>query len=322
MNEARTTEPVTPIHHMLNVFGWLLLPSRRPGVLGTPSRIEGRRIDGAPATLERVAAGWAFVGEPDPRRFFSDTELIKLMAQEFIPKLLYLRQEFAGEFFAAAVRHEGRAATHCVNAEGHAKEVTGGPGDDIDYIAWVLWAGEVDRAMTEAASVIVLALAAAEAQANSWAEAFGVARTDGRPKKQKPALIEVLRDLALAKGSALDLGRQPFQDLRFAIDRRNEFVHARPLQPVDLTRAPFVPGRSILIDARRSLVAVRRSLVEVSRCLSGDAETVRYLAACPLADPQDDDAWRSAYILTGIRPDPDFPPTLASTEDEAPAHQE
>lgn len=298
-------KPLTHPDQILNTFGWLMIPMRRPGALGCPARIEGRRANGEPAVLEAVGERWAFVGETEPRRMYEPHELIAVMAEEFRPLRLHLKADFASEFFAAAVRHLDRGDAHFAKAVGHSAGVASGHGD-IDPMAWVMWAGEVDRAMTEAASAILLALATAEAQANAWADAKGVSRTDARSGRSQPALIDALIDVAATAGHVVQLGRGPFQELRFAVDQRNDLVHARGIKPIDLRAAPFVPGLAQVVDARRCVRGVRLALVEVARAL-GELTGVRYLASCPLSDPNDHEEWRSAYIRSGLRADPDFP---------------
>jgi len=67
-----------------------------------------------------------------------------------------------------------------------------------------------------------------------------------------------------------------------------------------------IPGYEQSLDARRACRAVREALVALAYILG--IEPPGYLAYCPSGPAEDDDAWRNASVMTGMRQDSDFPP--------------
>jgi len=108
---------------------------------------------------------------------------------------------------------------------------------------------------------------------------------------------------------SLDALAKARQDLAAAVVWRKRIVHGDAHRfAVQLGgEASFRPGHSLSVEARRACFAVRRSLMATAERLGLDAPN--YLAYCPPVDPTDDEAWRTAEVMTGVRADPDFPTT-------------
>jgi hypothetical protein len=128
--------------------------------------------------------------------------------------------------------------------------------------------GELDRAFRAGATGVVLAVAAAEAQANDWAQNGGGwhGHEDGYPVQQK------LQLLAGRGGHDLALGEGILHELAQVVRSRKELVHASgAVRVLGLTAHEVVePSRAMSLDARRACWTVRRSLVNVARLLGYD----------------------------------------------------
>jgi hypothetical protein len=162
---------------------------------------------------------------------------------------------------------------------------------------------ELDRAARASITSIVLAIAAGEAQVNRWAQTWG----GWEANEDRLGVAEKCQVLAERVGHPVSLGEPPYQQLHQAMKRRHGFVHSVPVpEAVAVTGArALMPGSSISIEARQTCLAVRSSFVDLARRL--DVPAPRYLAYCPPAPADDDAAWSSASLMTGVRFDPDFP---------------
>jgi hypothetical protein len=99
---------------------------------------------------------------------------------------------------------------------------------------------------------------------------------------------------------------------------RDGFVHSKAEdQLVPLVGPTIVPGRSLSVEARWSCPVIRRSLVDLARAIGEDPP--RYLANCPPCEPDDDEGWGAAVMMTGARDDPDFPKVSEMLAAENPA---
>jgi hypothetical protein len=122
--------------------------------------------------------------------------------------------------------------------------------------------------------------------------------------------------LSERKGIALDLGAEPYQQLTLASLTRDTFVHSKrdPVMIPVSGENTVDPGRSMSLSARRTGFTVRRCMIDLARRL--EKEAPKYLQYCPPSDPEQDDAWFTATVMTGVRPDPDFPPTIQTNGPE------
>lgn len=117
--------------------------------------------------------------------------------------------------------------------------------------------------------------------------------------------------LAERAGAAIDLGRRPYQRLTVAVTRRHGYVHPGPNRNVSLRGAEAaVPGRTAAAEAREACLGVRQALVAFAEVIG--LPRPDYLRFCPPDDPPTEEAW-SAFVLAGIREDPDFPPVVSTS---------
>ncbi len=295
--QARNRKLFTPL------MGWLLMTGRRPGMLGAASALVGK-IDGAAARLDRAEDGW-LLSARNRRESLDTAGVVRLIgSRQFFPLQVEVIPDLAELLFMEAVHQAETSLTKLSMAAPHIDELSRS-GFERNAKAWVLATSELDRAVRAAMSSVVLAVAAGEAQVNSWAAELGGWQDD----EDRLNVAEKCVTLARRVGAEAELGRPPFQPLAVAVKRRNGFVHSKPLpEPVPAVGANApVPAKTISIEARATCLAVRRSFVELARLLSFDLPP--YLAHCPETDPSDDSTWRSANIMTGVRHDPDFPTT-------------
>jgi hypothetical protein len=284
-----------------SVIGWLLVRDRRPGMIGAAVALRGRSSTGS-ARLDRTDDdGWRLVvqhGESD----VTTADVLRLVGTgEFFPTTVEVVPDLAEMLFMEAV-HQAEASLLNVNsAAGH---LDGLLEDEKDILSAVLVQSKLDRAVRASIASIVLAIAAGEAQINRWANEFGGWTQDD----DHLGLGRKCEALARRVGRPLSLGAPPYQQLQQAVMRRNAFVHSKPVAeqvPATGAGAP-APGRSLSVEARLTCLAVRRSFVDLAGRL--DLSLPEYLAYCPSAAADDDAAWTSATVMTGVREDPDFPP--------------
>jgi hypothetical protein len=179
--------------------------------------------------------------------------------------------------------------------------------DPVDFtIATTL----LDRSVRRSISAVGLAVSAAEAQVNEWAEARG----GWRDREDLEPLVRKMRYVARKFGRDIDIGRSPFQELQSLVDFRHDVTHPKPIPQDVRLGGTEAPGRGPSIQARKTCFFIRRCLVDVARSIGLDPP--RYLAYCPPGPYDDDNAWRTAVVMTGVREDPDFP-RVGSLDDRA-----
>jgi hypothetical protein len=284
-----------------SMIGWLLSRNRRPGMIGWAVSFSGRTRSGR-AQLRRADSGWEFITS-DQRDELTAAEVLTLVGTgDFFPRTVDVVPDLAELLFKEAV-HQAEESLRNINAAArHTREVME---TDLksDPVPWVFATSELDRAARASIASIVLAIAAGEAQVNRWADAWGgLEQGDDRL-----GVAEKCQVLAERAGHPVRLGEPPYQQLHQAMKRRHGFVHSVPVPeavPVTGARA-LTPGSSISIEARQICLAVRSSFVDLARRL--DVPPPGYLAYCPPAPADDDAAWSSASLMTGVRLDPDFP---------------
>lgn len=278
--------------------------ARRCGRFRRP-HARGQRV------LRRAQADWELIEHGDTRRL-STAEVLRLVGTgDFFPRTVDVVPDLAQMLFMEAVHQAEVSHGRVIEAQTHIDELP----DNFrqNPTPWVLATAELDRAVRASIASILLAIAAAEAQVNRWAELSGGWQNgeDGLSAAEK---CLVLADRA---GRPISLGKPPYQRLRVASLRRNALVHSKPTAeriPVTGANAPM-PGRSAVVDARTTCLAVRQSLVDLAGRIGVDPP--RYLASCPPSRPDDDEAWRAASLRTGLRRDPVFPPMSQQLADGA-----
>lgn len=299
-------EAITPEQKARNrrlfgdLVGWLLLKNRRPGMIGAAVGLRGKSTKG-PVELVRVSDDeWQLIDGGESH--VTTADLLRLMGTgAFFPMVVDVVPDLAAMLFMEAVHQAEISLSKVRSAAQHLDDFRR---DDNEVVAFVLMEGELDRAVRASIASIVLAIAAGEAQINRWADERG----NWSQSEDRLGLARKCEALAARVGRPVSLGASPYQELQQAVARRNAFVHSRSVaEEVPATGAKVpLPGRSMSVEARSTSLAVRRSFVDLARRL--DVPPPSYLAYCPPAEPDDDAAWNAASVMTGVRPDPDFPP--------------
>jgi hypothetical protein len=300
-----------------DLLAWMFYPGRRPGLLGTAERIVGT-AGGRPAELRRVGAGWTFFVDEQPIESFEDAgqALDVIPRHSFMYTTAIVTERIADLLFQGAVEQaeeglrlywESLAMTVRMNIDVARDTIAPALLEPIlevpldDPINFVLATSLLDRSLRRSISAIATAIAAAEAQVNDWA-----ADRDGwSTSDAKEGLVRKMKILAGKYGVNVDIGSSPFQDLHDLIDSRHDIIHPNALpRPLELGGTE-PPGRGPSVRARKTCFYVRACLVDLGRTIG--ANPPAYLAYCPPAAYDDDDAWKTAIIATGARDDPDFP---------------
>jgi hypothetical protein len=284
------------------MIGWLLSEDRRPGMIGAAVAFRGRMDDGS-ASLTRAEGAWE-LESPTRQEQLGPGEVIRLIGLgEFFPRTVDIVPDLAELLFMEAV-HQAEVSIAKINAARPHIEMLGDSDLGTNPIPWVMATAELDRSVRASITSIVLAVAAGEAQVNRWA---GI--SDGWSNgEDRLGVVEKCRVLAARSGHAINLGSSPYQQLQQAVNRRNAFVHSMPVpEAVPATGArATVPGHSLLVESRTACLAVRSSFIDLAHVL--EVPSPAYLAYCPHGSPEDEESWRSASVLTGVRRDPEFPP--------------
>lgn len=288
-----------PSPRRANLLGWLLSAGRRPGVPGKCIGLSRRRSE---PELRLEDGQWWDHREVPLAPIEVSAILEKNAAGDLPLHYAHIELGIADLLFQEAVARGQASVLHLEKGERHIVSLLA-EAEPTGIMAYVLAAGEYDRALRAAAAAIVLAIAAGEAQVNEWADRMGGWSDD----EWTLPVHEKCRVLSERAGNGLELGRPPLQDLAGAVVWRKRIVHGDAhCFAVQLGgEASFRPGHSLSVEARRACFAVRQCLVATADRLGLPAPD--YLAYCPPVEPTDDAAWRTAEILTGTREDPDFP---------------
>lgn len=286
---------------VLALLGWLGSDGRRPGMLGRATGLSRRRA-GRP-DLIRDGRRWR---PPESGDSLEAMDVVREVARGSLTlNFVHVEPDLAGELLPEAIRRAEESVLKLAAAQKHVDELM--ETEDDPRMPWVMATSALDRVLTASVTAVILAVAAAEAQVNAWAEWSG-----GWDEDEDRLSVDLkCSALAARHGVTLPLGQGALQALGRTVDLRNQFVHSKPVpQPMPLggKRRP-VPGRSISEDARRACLSVRQALLETSRAIGAEPPT--YLAYCPPVAPEDDGAWSTANILAGSRDDPDFPSATA-----------
>lgn len=276
--------------------------SRRPGMLGRAVAIRGRTA-GGDASLRREGDHWEFES-PEENSSVGLADVLALVgSRRFEPRVVDVVPELSGILFQEAVHQAETALNSLIATQTHIDELVEAEGDDT-VMPFVLATSGLDRVVRSSMASVVLAIAATEAQLNTW----GAAGTGWDDQEDNLSPIEKCVSLAERSGESIDLGRQPYQSLKTAVRRRNLLVHSRPIAealPATGTRA-WSPGRTIAHEARQTCHSVRLCLIDLADRTAVDRPS--FLAYAPATGPDDVEAWRTASVMTGTRADPDFPP--------------
>jgi hypothetical protein len=291
------------------MLGWLFMSTRRPGMIGAATSFSGTTLTG-PAKLERTETGWDFTSGDRQDHVTTADVLAMVGSSAFFPRTVEVVPDLADLLFAEAVHQAEVSLQKLRAADPHIQEAIH---TDIETnpLPWVFATSELDRAVRASITSIVLAIAAAEAQANRWAIESG----GWNAEEDRLSVTRKCQVLAERVGGSVTLGQPPYQQLGHAVKMRNAFVHSMPIpEPVPVTGArTVVPGTSISVEARATCLAVRSSFVDLARRLT--VPLPKYLATCPPVAPDNDAVWTSATVMTGSREDPDFPRVVDRASD-------
>jgi hypothetical protein len=285
------------------VLSWLFLPARRPGMLGPAASFTGTAPRGKAKLRKKENGNWDFSVEGGGTQSIDAVSVLTLIGSgQFHPHKVRVLPDLAEPLFMQAVHEAEMSAVKIDEAGRHLNSVL--TSEEASQVgSWVVAAAALDRGLRAGIVSVILAIASGEAQVNCWAELSGGWLDD----EDHWNLVNKCEGLAKRAGQPIEKGKDPYQQLQEAVMRRNSLLHSRPVEePFPVTGSKkALPGRWMLLEARRSCFAVRTSLVDLARRLK--VATPEFLAYCPHGDPTDDEAWRSATVLTGVRPDPDFP---------------
>ena len=261
------------------------------------------RLDGAPATLTRVDDGWSLGGD----HVVMPIDAVRQMTEgHFFPESAVIEPQITSLLFETAVRRAHSAVANLRNAEVHLVELSESS-DDTFVLPFVRASHDLDQVLQDSITASVLSVAAAESQLNEWAASRGGWGED----EDRVAVTNKMELLAGRVGKSINLGRVPYQRLSVAVSRRHGYVHPGASRNVSLRgSAAVVPGRTAAAEAREACLGVRQALVALARLIGEPLPD--YLRLCPPDDPPTEDAW-GAYVLAGIRDDPDFPPSSLSS---------
>jgi hypothetical protein len=290
---------------------WGGIGTRRAGTLGYVVSLVGKDSAGSPIEARHLDTdAWRLMDAGgNTVRDLAGTELVGLAGGGSLTlTAAKIRQDLPALLFQAAVAAAEDSLTHVQKAEGGTGLVSDDPESGAAF-EFMMAMSEQDAAVRSAIPATVFAVATAEAQVNGWAAERGGWVAAGKDDEDRLCLVQKCKALAAKAKVSLDVGRQPYQDLRAVVKRRDELVHAKSEeQLVPLVGPTTVQGRSLSVYARQSCSVVRRSLVDLARAIGEDPP--RYLAYCPPCEPDDDEGWRRAVGMTGAREDPDFPKVM------------
>jgi hypothetical protein len=148
---------------------------------------------------------------------------------------------------------------------------------------------------------LLFAAFAAEAYANDFL--YEKWAGEDRKKLQRLPTVEKYACLPRRAGATtvLDRSREPLRKLEWLFDRRNELVHARPLDDRDLT---WDPTNHNPLDAATSIVAV----ADAASTLFGGAEAGSVLSRALVE--------RERLLAYGVRASKDLPDLHATPSDQ------
>lgn len=291
------------------LFRAAVFEGRPPGTTGRVLAFEGTDAHGRPANLTRKGQLWELsVAETETQEIGLDEVLRLVAAGSLRFDAMTVEPEIADHLFKHAVQQAEEALGKYLEAERELEKLLEADDEGDELIPFTLHAGALDRCVARAVTSIVLSVVSAEAQLNKWAEERGGWRKQERRDEDRLPAHEKCRVLALRAGVTVDVEGTAWSDLREVVRLRNRIVHSKPVREVARlsNESHRVPGYEQSVEARRACRAVREAMVALAGILG--TEPPSYLAYCPPAPAEDDDAWRNASVTTGMRPDPDFPP--------------
>jgi hypothetical protein len=279
---------------------WVVL-DRPPGIHGSAAKITSHR--NSSAELRRTPDSWVYVDDAGQARAVTVQEMLDLVdSGQFRPVYVHVQPDTMETLFKRAVTLAAASVQGLRRVSARLEQREQAP----DVMLFVENSHDLDESLASAMLSIVAAIAAGEAQLNAWAHS-------GLAPDREGGLHERLTNFASNHGHPLTLSEGPLAALGRTVDRRNDVIHGSTALEQYSFRQGLTPGRTESVNARKACIAVRQSLLLVATTLG--LEKPRYLAYCPAARADDDNAWATAVLLTGTRPDPDFPTVAESLRD-------
>lgn len=310
------------LERFLETILWMAWP-QRPGFLGVPLELRGRLpSDEDAAFIKRGDDWWFVVPAQDREEEVEPSEVGHLMArEEFLPSSVVVVPVIAHHVYLAAIieteaAHQSwrQALREVVEAVPDARRFFNDQSyfdalimDTHDPMGFVMAMDAMDACVRHSVTAIPLAIAAADAQVNAWANTRG----GWSESEERKGLAIRYQLLAQRVGIELSLSEEPLGSLRDRIKLRNDLIHGNAIaeeQPLEQRGA----GRPLMLDARGSCLVVRQALLAMAEMLGEPPPS--YLAFCPEASVEDDEGWRNARVLTGLREDSVFPKAGSTIE--------
>jgi hypothetical protein len=245
-------------------LGWLMYDGRRPGMLGAAVSFTGRTRRGK-AALRRTGSHWEMTEAGTAREVTTADVLTMVGAGDFFLLTADVVPDLAELLFKEAVQQAEASHGHVVEAARHSSELA----DDLrqNPVPWILTASELDRATRTSISSMVLAIAAAEAQVNRWAELSGGWHDD----EDRRPVTKKCQILAGRAGHDVSLDRAPYQQLCVALRRRDALLHSKPRPetlPVTVPEHRCQDGQRALTRGRHVSPCASASWIWHTRSLS------------------------------------------------------
>lgn len=298
-------------------IAWLFYESRRPGLLGASKAIKGKTANGTRATLVKSGSQWTFhINGVEIATYEDVAKAIEVIPQHgFVPETVVVVPAVTDQLYQGAVEQAEAALNKYLQSVAiairsdleSARKLLPPPmlerflkvpiADPFDFVMSTAF---LDQALRHGMASIALAISAGESQVNEWVETLG----SWESGEDNESLVKKMKVLARKAGADLDIGRNPFQSLQRSVDFRHELIHPQPIEKEFELGTAAGPGRDMSIQARSACLHVRECLIEVAGVLH--IRPPAYLRYCPPCQPDDDEAWENAVVLTGVRPDPDF----------------
>lgn len=312
--DSLTTAEEDRLERLMEAILWMAWP-RRPGFLDVPLELRGVTADGQAVRLSPEENVWRLeVQGETPTTLSEPREVVRLMAEKgFLPSSIVVVPEIAPHVYLAAIIETEHAqlrweAALCAvltavpNAQRFFKDKAKFDAVIMKSSPWefVSATDSMDACVRHSVVAIPLAVSAADAQVNTWANVLG-GWTDEENRKGLSLRYQML---AARQGVKLSFHEEPLSSLRDRIKLRNDLIHGNAIaeeQPLEQRGA----GRPLVLDARRTCLAVRQALLVLAQIVGDDPPS--YLAYCPEATVEDDEAWANARLLTGMREDSIFP---------------
>ena len=302
------------LERLMETLLWMAWP-RRPGFLGAPVALSGTLPDGRRARLSKKDDEWRYSAEGDDEQIVVDASNAPtiLADKSFLPSSVVTIPEVAPHVYLASIVETEAAHQAWLEAARATIEAVPDAGKFFRHdsfidslimnsqpMPFVLATGAMDECVRRSVTAIPLAVAAADAQVNTWANSFG----GWSKKEQSKPWTRRVEMLAERHAVSVDIDGEALSTFRQQMRLRNDLIHGNAIaveEPLERRGG----GRPLVLEARRTCLAVRIALLHLAEIFH--EEPPRYLSFCPEGPIEDDEVWRNARVSTGMREDSIFP---------------